>query len=483
MVGPPYAELRSRLPTHRIEVAGAMLCTPRSPRVPSAVTAPVLVWTALLVGCAPAEKDTADTDRPAGPAEQDILTTDMALDVGTLTGSASVVILPAAGADSVSLEVGGLSVTSVTVNGAAVDPAVHDGIATVPVTSDRDPVTVAMTYGFPVRTFSTFDGWMPDLGVSFLWPNYCSNLFPCDSSPVDGVTFSMDVTGYDPTLTAIFPTSTYSAAPSYMPGIAIGDYTRIDLGSTTAGTHVSAWYLPGEGEYVGNLYGTQHLTSVLDFFERTYGPYAFGPEIASVEVDWGIDSYGGMEHHPYFHVARFDAWKEETQIHEAGHGWYGDGVRLACWEDFVLSEGTTTYITAHGLEEVGGTDIWGGYVDYMLTPICTGKDVNAIVLPDETCNEIDFEDSDLWSLAPYLKGACFYEDVADLIGPDVLDQAIGDFYKAHVNTPAHMQDMIDTIEATADPSQKAAIEELVSDWLRTLECPADYATRCGTHQR
>ena len=52
-----------------------------------------------------------------------------------------------------------------------------------------------------------------------------------------------------------------------------------------------------------------------------------------------------------------------AQAHEAAHGWFGNGVRLRCWEDFVLSEGTASYLAARVLEEVAGPavsePIWG----------------------------------------------------------------------------------------------------------------------------
>ena len=197
---------------------------------------------------------------------------------------------------------------------------------------------------------------------------------------------------------------------------------------------------------------------------------------------WGADSYGGMEHHPFVHVGKFDFGDEEAQNHEMGHGWFGDGVRLACWEDFVLSEGTTTYISAHALERVNGPSEWAYYVDDFLVPACTGGDVNAIVLPDGTCNGMDFQNSDLWSLATYVKGACFYEDVADLIGQDLLDEVLRDFYLAHVGKATRMQQMIDAIEARVPPADVAQIETFVTEWLRSLDCPANYDTRCRTHQ-
>lgn len=432
-------------------------------------------------------KDTPPPHEPRSTPEetgvQDIQTTDLALDLAGLAGRATLVVVPANG--KVTLDVAGLSVSAVTLDGEEVDPDLTDGTLTIPTPGAPDPVTVVVDYGFPARTPAQFDGWMPSLGVSFVWPYSCSNLFPCDPSLEDGVTFTMNVTGVEDGQTAIYPSSTVGDGPTYMAAVAVGDYTRLDLGKTTAGTALSAWYLPGSHSLEDATTGTAHLVSAFDYFEQTYGPYNFGPEAGTVEVDWGADSWGGMEHHPFVHVGKFDFNDEEAQVHEAGHGWFGDGVRLACWEDFVLSEGTTTYIAAHALEQVDGPNEWDYYVDDFLTPICEGNSpdptlVNTIVLPD-TCNEIDFVHDDLWSITPYMKGACFYEEVADLIGQDALDRTLSEFYSTHVGGAARMQDMIDLIEARADPADQPAIEALVTDWLLSYDCPENYAERCRTH--
>lgn len=413
-------------------------------------------------------------------APQDILTTDLTLDLAALTGSAKVVVQPAAGATAVSLDVRGLTLSEVKVGGSSAEYKIANGVADITVPDPSSPVTVDIAYTFPARPQTAFDGWMPDAGVTFLWTYFCGNLFPCNPDPADGVTFTMEVTGVDPGLTAVYPKTTTSDAPSYMPAVAVADFVKLDLGKTTAGTTLSAWYLPGPGAETTAMMGTSHLASVFDFFEATYGPYSFGPEAGSVAANWGDGAYGGMEHHPFFHVGKDDFGTAETHAHEAAHGWYGDGVRIACWEDFVLSEGTVTYMAAHGLERVGGPNLWPEYVA-SLEAICTGVDVNTVALP-ATCGEIDLINNDLWSLVPYIKGACFFEDVGDLIGTGVLDEALGDFYKAHVGKAARMRDLIDLIESKAEASDKEKIEALVTDWLLTEACPADYAARCGAHQ-
>ena len=412
------------------------------------------------------------------PQEQDILTTDLALDLGKLTGKAKIVAWPDAATSAVTLEVKGLSLSTVLLEGAPADYQVTDGVATIQITDKTKPATLDFTYSFQERPSDTFDGWMADSGVTFLWPYFCSNLFPCDSRPEDGVKFTMSVTGYDANLTAVFPTTTTSDAPSYMPAIALGDFTKKDLGTTAAGTAISAWYFAAQEDDA--TVGTANLVKVFDFYEKAYGAYSFGPEAGSVSAQWGPGAYGGMEHHPFVHVGYDDFGNEEVHAHEAAHGWYGDGVRIACWEDFVLSEGTVTYMAAHGLEKVGGPNLWQSYTD-SLELICTGQDTNTIALPD-TCNAIDLLNDPLWSLVPYIKGACFYEDVADLLGQDVVDEALGELYKAHVGGAAHMTDMIDTLKSKATDAQKATLDTYVTEWLKTEACPANYAARCSAHQ-
>jgi aminopeptidase N len=152
-----------------------------------------------------------------------------------------------------------------------------------------------------------------------------------------------------------------------------------------------------------------------------------------------------MEHHPYWHVAK-DAMNDEvTHAHEAAHGWFGDGVRLRCWEDFVLSEGTVSYLAARALGATAGpakeAEVWAEYQSELDDAIAEG---GAPAWP-RGCNQIDILKDKLFTNLPYMEGAFFYKDVAAAVGADRLDQVIGAFYRAHENQPASMQDMIDAI--------------------------------------
>jgi aminopeptidase N len=433
-----------------------------------------LCWMALLWACEADSTPDPILDPAPEARTQDIQRVDLSLDLAALTGQATFAVAPALPQGDVRLDVSGLDVLSVRVDGAAADATAELGELVV--ASDGDLVEIEVEYNFLARDRTAFDGWMPALGVTFVWPYYCQNLYPCDPSMDDGVVFTMEVTGVEPGLTAVYPTTTVSDGPAYMPALSVASYTKVQVGTTPSGTTISAWYFTDEGPQDTRA-GTAHLVDVFAFFEETYGPYAFGDEYGSVEVNWGRDSWGGMEHHPYSHIGSFDMDDQEVHAHEAGHGWYGNGVRLACWEDFVLSEGTNSYITARAMEQVGGPDLWAYYVDDFLVPICRGNDVNTIVLRD-TCNEIDFVNDDLWSLATYMKGACFYEDVADLIGPDLLDEVIGQFYRDNVLQTARMQEMIAAIEAVTQEADRAALRTLTEEWLLTEACPEGYAERC-----
>lgn len=399
---------------------------------------------------------------------RDILTTDLQLDLGALTGVATITL---AGSDSTgaSLETGGLTITAVTSAAGDLNYDEHDGQLDLGIPAGDD-FTFEVSYTF-AGVNGTFDGWDPTSQVTFLWPYFCGNLFPCKSDPSDGVTFTMTVSGYPEGGTAIYPSSIPADAPSYQPAIAVAAFTEIQLEPTTNGTAVSTWYLPG-GEADATA-GSQHLSAVFDFYEQTYGAYSFGDHVGTVSADWGGGDYGGMEHHPFWHVSSGSMEREDVHAHEAAHGWYGDGIRIACWEDFVLSEGTATYLAARSLGE-SGVDLWPDY-ECGLVSVCTSG-VNPVVLPDATCNGIDILNDDLWSYAPYMKGAWFYRQVAELIGEDQLDAALAQFYAENVNGAARMQDMIDLLHDYGDP---AAIDALADGWLRQVECPIDLDTICA----
>jgi aminopeptidase N len=405
---------------------------------------------------------------PVADLDRDVVETRLTLDLSTSAGTADVRVAPSATSSGLSFEVGDLTIASVgALDGDTVTPlmfAVDEGRLDIGVAPGTEEIVVRIAYTF--ADHDAFDGWMPESGLSFLWPTFCGNLYPCHSNPADGSTFEMNVTGAPAGAELVYPETIPESAPTYMPALAVGDYTYERIGETTAGTEVGMWFLPGERDTM--RMGAANLDDYFDYLEETYGAYAFGARVGSVSAPWGPGAYGGMEHHPYWHVATDALNAEEVHAHEAAHGWFGNGVRIECWEDFVLSEGLASYLAARAIEAAdgaaAGTALWADYQGQLERAVMRG---DTLALPDSTCNEIDILTHPLWSNIPYMKGAFFMRAVEIAVGRAELDAALRAFYEANVGRAARMQDLLDAIQADTgfDPST------LADDWLRTLGIP------------
>lgn len=403
-------------------------------------------------------KSTIDLIPPTMDMNRDILSTSLAFDVTAKLGDATIVI---AGSDSrgASFEVAGLDITGVLSPSAqfAVQYAVKDGRLDVGLPASTNPLELHIQYSY--ETQKNFDGYLAEK-LTFLWPRYCGNLFPCKSVPSEGSTFNMELYGIPMGSTAVFPATIPTDAPSYMPAFALNDYKYVMLGKTTAGTEVGVYHTPGEE--AATMEGTKDLTAFFDWYEKTYGAYVFGSKVASVSANWGPGAYGGMEHHPYWHVGRDSMNDPVTHAHEAAHGWFGDGVRITCWEDFVLSEGTVTYLAARAIEAVNGVMTAQAVWDDYQTELDAVLPTEDTILMLDTCNEIDLIVHPLWSNVTYMKGAFFYKAVEAQVGRDKLDAAIKKFYGTYKNSSARMQDMIDMIQSETG----ADISVHVNGWLK-----------------
>lgn len=391
----------------------------------------------------------------------DVLSTDLSIDLATHEARAVVTV-----AGEARLEAQGLEVRSVNGPEGPLPFEVSEGILSVASTSEGDPVALTIEYSFADRS-SGFEGWLPGTGVTFLWPYFCGNLFPCNSEPADGLRFTLAVTGVPEGSTAVYPEHISADAPPYMLALAVGRYRYRELGRTAAGTRVGVYYFWGETEAATR--GTQDLVGVFDFLESTYGAYAYGDDVASVSARWGEGAVGGMEHHPYWHVASAAMDDAETHAHEAAHGWYGNGVRIRCWEDFVLSEGVTSYLAARALSHVGGETarqaVWRDYRARLRSAVSEG---DTPAWPEDACNSIELLHHPVWSDIPYMKGAFFMRAVEQQVGIEALDAVLARFYGEHVGgEAAGMRDLIDAI--AEDTGFDAAA--LAEAWLRQTGIP------------
>ena len=395
---------------------------------------------------------------PTEDENRDVLSTALSIDVAARTGVATIRLAPSASMGA-TFEIGDIEITSVTRAGAPLELTDRGDRVDIGVPSTTEPLELEIRYSYMFH-----NGFMgaSSAGWTLTWPYYCGNLFPCRSNPSDGTTFTLELTGVDPAMTAVYPAAIPAEAPSYQVAWAIGDYDVLDLGTTAAGTHVQAWHRPNELANITT--GTANLRAAFEWLETEIGPYLFGTEVGTVGVSWGAGALGGMEHHPMWHVASGALSSEEVNVHEAAHGWFGDGIRIACWEDFVLSEGTVTYLAGRALDVVApavGADVWASYEDELGTIPPTDP-----VWPD-SCNVLDVLEDNLFTNAPYLRGAFFYRAVALTVGADVLDGALRAFYTQYAGGAARMSDMLRVIqeETSFDPTACA------DAWLRSETIP------------
>jgi aminopeptidase N len=419
-----------------------------------------LLLASLLVACGDDTNVTPDAEPlvPTANLAREIADTKLRVDVTALTGTTSITFAPSM-MPGASLEIGDLMIDSVVRGGADLAFAVTGTQLDLALPASGEPITIDIAYHY--KTHDMFNG-ASIRGFTFVWPYYCGNLFPCHSQPSDGTTFTLDVTGVPAGKTAIFPPAIPADAPSYQVAWSIDDYTETTLGTTTAGTQLSVWHRATEATTAMN--GTQNLVAAFDWLETTIGPYRFGPKAGTVSVAWPQGAYGGMEHHPRWHVDDNSLGSQTTNVHEAAHGWFGDGIRIKCWEDFVLSEGTVTYLAGRALEVVAptvGAQTWTNYANEL-----GGISGTALVWP-QSCGTIDILTDDLYQNAPYIRGAFFYRGVAEKVGAAKLDEALAAFYQAHAGGSATMVDMLDTIKTVTGYDPTACAQT----WLRATVRP------------
>lgn len=387
----------------------------------------------------------------------DVRRADLAIDLATLRGKAVLTVANPL-SRTLRLEAQGLEVSSVRSGRRALTHRQEDGALIIETPASTRTARITVEYGFARQHAN--DGLLAG-GSTVLWPHFCGNVYPCVSSPRDGLEFSLALSGVPEGETAIFPEEIATDAPPYMLAWATGDYECEPLGETADGTSLRTCWLPGGRNDA--LRGTGYLVEAFEYFERTLGPYVFGTDVAAVEVAWGESAAGGMEHHPYWHVDSSSMGDADTQVHEAAHGWFGNGVRIACWEDFVLSEGTATFLSAHALGEVAGDafeeEIWRGYEQQLRISVAEDD----IAAWPNTCGEVDLLRDGLFSNVVYMAGAFFYKAVAAEVGEDELLRVLGGFYRAHVGEAARMQDLLNYLEQETGFDANA----LADKWLRT----------------
>lgn len=395
--------------------------------------------------------------RVEGNPARDIELTELDIDLATQTATAAITLAPST-LSGATFSASGLTIRSVELEGAPLP--FENGPLGLNVALPASTESLRITIDYDWQFNANSEGVSPQ-GFTLTWPYYCDNVFPCHTAPADGTRFTLRVSGGAKPL--VFPSEIARDVPAYVLAWVQGDYTRVELGTTAAGTRVSMWHLPDGAASVA--LGGAHLLAAFDWLEQHLGPYRFGEDVGPVAVDWGPKSLGGMEHHPYWHIAAKSISDQVVNVHEAAHGWFGNGVRLRCWEDLVLSEGTATYLAARVLEEVSGSaETWTRYEADLDSRRASG---NRKAWYPAQCNLIDVVTSGLFNRMTYLKGAFFLRALEQKVNRPAFDEALRTFYTRFAGDSARVQDLLDVVREVTNYDAQGCAEA----WLASLPIP------------
>lgn len=392
--------------------------------------------------------------------DREIKITRIEIDLSVLRGSATLELAPSTDTGA-SFEIEGLAVLGARSGQRPLNVAFADGDRRLDVGVPADTNVVTIDYNLHPQP--SLQGYV-ETGLTSVWPNYCGNLFPCQSSPSKATALTLLIENPMPGNLLVYPPSIFTPVPSYVLGWAAGDYHYQTLGETTAHTEVGVYALAGHEAAAQQ--GTKRLRDVFDWYERTLGHYAFGSQVASVEVDLPAQPYGPLAHQPYWHVATSAMSAQEAHAHEAAHGWIGAGVRIACWEDLTIAEGAASYLAARALSAVGEPDgdaLWPVYRARLDAAMATP--VQKIARPSG-CDSIDVM-GDLYSDIPAMKGALFLRALEGKVGSDALSSALTSFIAHHTLSSAGLADLLEEIHD--DTGYDAAA--CAADWLQKAAVP------------
>ncbi|MES9939396.1 MAG: M1 family aminopeptidase [Candidatus Thiodiazotropha sp. 6PLUC2] len=421
----------------------------------------------LLTGCN-SNSDSSSKDNYSD-RNRNIHFNDIALDIQKRRGEAQLTVAGSYVSQGISLDVGDLLIDEVLVNGS--EPDYHISVDRLDIRLPKTSQDVVVSVSYTFQYHEKFNG-VSSAGHSFTWPYYCGNVFPCHTNPSGGSKYKLKISGVPDGLQAVYPIEINTEAPSYMLGFSIDDYSYLNLGITEHGTEVGVYYR--SEEYSEAVQGTLDLKEIINWFEQNVGAYAFGDHMASVSVAWKDGGYGGMEHHPYWHISNTALANLSVHVHEAIHGWFGNSVRISCWEELVLSEGIASYLTARAIKEIVGEaeadTVWSKY--YTQLQNLQNSSDNKIAWPDG-CGKLDIFEDELFGVAPYMKGAFFLKDLEGVIGTELLDQSLRTLYMTKRGQAVRFSEFLDIIdrETGFDPRNCAY------GWLRSESLPEN--NNCG----
>jgi NADH:ubiquinone oxidoreductase subunit 3 (subunit A) len=188
--------------------------------------------------------DAAVVYPPMADLARDIVDTTLWVDLAARTATATITLAPSLSTGA-TFEIGSLVINAVRLGDRPLQFVETGPVGErldIGVPPTTEPLVITIDYGW--RYHDSSNG-VAMAGYTLTWPYHCGNVFPCRSEPSDGTTFHLTVSGAA-TGMALYPAEIPDEAPAYMAAWIVGDFTRLDLGTTTAGTRVAMWHRANE---------------------------------------------------------------------------------------------------------------------------------------------------------------------------------------------------------------------------------------------
>lgn len=216
---------------------------------------------------------------------------------------------------------------------------------------------VTVRYSGTPRTLTDPDGskegWLPtaDGALALGQPVGAMAWFPSNDHPSDKAAYDIAVTVPEK-LTAVSNgelTGTTTAGghttyrwhtgepmASYLATVAIGDF---QVSRSTLKNGLPVYVAVDPDLAAASRPALAQLPGIMDWEEKTFGPYPFSSTGAIVDRVSAVDYALETQNRPAF----AEAPDTGTLVHELAHQWYGDSVTPKSWRDMWLNEGFATY--------------------------------------------------------------------------------------------------------------------------------------------
>ncbi len=232
------------------------------------------------------------------------------------------------------------------------------------------------------------------------------------------------------------------AVPPYLIALAIGELEFREIGERTG-----VWAEPtvveaAQSEFVD-------VDAMMEAAEELYGPYRWGRyDILVLPASF---PFGGMEN-PLLTFATPTILAGDRSLvslvaHELAHSWSGNLVTNATWDDFWINEGFTSYFENRIMEEVSGPE----YAQMLESLSRTGLDeeMDSLDPADQhlRLNLAGRDPDDGMNAIAYDKGALFLRTMEEEAGREAFDAWLRGYFDRHAFQPMTTDRLLADLDA------------------------------------